>query len=79
MKNTSTNNVGWTEFAVVTAVIFGLSTAPAYAYVDPGSASLVITSILGAIAAVGYTLRTYVEKVKAFFRRGETKQDADKE
>jgi hypothetical protein len=60
-------------------VVFGLSTAPAYAYVDPGSASLVITAILGGIAAVSYTFRTYLGKVKALFRRGEAKRDANKE
>jgi hypothetical protein len=60
-------------------VAFALSTTPAYAYVDPGSASLVITAILGAIAAAGYTFRIYLGKVKAFFRRGEAKRDADKE
>lgn len=67
------------DTAVLTALAFGLSTTPAYAYVDPGSASLVITAILGAIAMVGYTFRSYVEKVKGLFRRSEAKRDADKE
>jgi hypothetical protein len=36
----------------------------ALAYVDPGSGSVIVTAILGAIAAVGYTFRKYFYKVK---------------
>jgi hypothetical protein len=51
---------------------------PAHAYMDPGSMSIIITSILGAIAAVGYTGRLYWGRFKAFvgrvFRRGKAPQ-----
>lgn len=34
---------------------------PAFAYVDPGSGSVIVTTILGIFAAIGYTFR------KAFY------------
>lgn len=37
---------------------------PALAYVDPGSGSVIVTAILGAIGAVGYTFRKYFYKAK---------------
>ena len=36
----------------------------AFAYVDPGSGSVIVTTILGLIAAVGYTCRKYFYKIK---------------
>jgi len=42
---------------------------PAHAYMDPGSVSIIVTAILGAIAAVGYTGRLYWERFKAWLRR----------
>ena len=37
---------------------------PAHAYMDPGSMSVVITAILGGLAAVGYTARLYWARLK---------------
>jgi len=39
----------------------------AFAYVDPGSGSVIVTTILGLIAAVGYTCRKYFYKIKRKF------------
>lgn len=41
----------------------------AYAYVDPGSGSIIVTAVLGAIAAVGYTLRKYLYRMRNALRR----------
>jgi hypothetical protein len=38
--------------------------AVASAYVDPGSGSVIVTTILGLIAAVGYTFRKYFYKIR---------------
>lgn len=52
----------WTAVAIV---------SPAHAYIDPGSGSMIITAILGAIGAAGYAIRFYYskfkEKIKALF------------
>jgi hypothetical protein len=58
------------------ACLFYLAlTGPSHAYVDPGSASIVIASILGGIAAIGYTIRLYWERFKGFFRRKQEPTD----
>jgi hypothetical protein len=51
---------------------------PAYAYVDPGSLSIVITAILGAIAAISYTARLYWDRFKSFLARVKAKLTANK-
>ena len=43
--------------------------SPAYAYLDPSSISIVLQSILAAIAGVGATYRLWIFKVKNFFRK----------
>ena len=49
---------------VVMFMILGLSTYPALAYLDPGTGSLIIQSIIGALAAVAITLKLYWHKIK---------------
>jgi hypothetical protein len=51
----------------------------AYAYVDPGSGSVIVTTILGLIAAVTYTFRKffYNLKSKIFGKRSQTEQRSD--
>ena len=50
------------------AVAAGCATAPAaHAYVDPGSAGLLVTSVLAAVAAAGYQLRHHWERVRRWF------------
>lgn len=40
------------------------------AYVDPGSAGFIITTVLGVLAAGGYIARTYLNRLKQWvFRR----------
>ena len=46
----------------------------AYAYVDPGSGSVIVTTILGLIGAIGYTFRKYFYKVKRIFVKDNTKK-----
>ena len=41
-----------------------ISSTEAYAYVDPGSGSVIVTTVLGLIAAVGYTFRKYFYKLR---------------
>ena len=53
---------------ILSAIIFWVSVIePAYAYVDPGSGSVIITTILGLFAAIGYTFRKYFYKMKRLF------------
>lgn len=43
--------------------------APIFAYVDPGSAGFIIVSVLGFLAAAGYTIRMHFAKLKDRIRR----------
>lgn len=57
------------DVAILGVIFFASQIQPAFAYVDPGSISIVITAVLGAVAAAGYTMRMYVQRVKDFFQR----------
>ncbi len=50
---------------LVLAVVLSLATtAPAYAYIDPGSGSVLATAVIGFFAAIGYTFRKYYYKAR---------------
>ena len=51
----------------------------AYAYIDPGSGSIIIQAILGAIAAVGTTASIYWSKIKKFFTKNKKNLTDDKQ
>ena len=53
------------RFTCIASVII-LVPSPAYAYIDPGTGSLIIQGVIGAIAAVGVTLKIYWHKIKVF-------------
>lgn len=50
----------------------------AHAYVDPGSGSVIVTTILGIAAAIGYTFRKYLYKVKRLFGGKESTKSRDR-
>ena len=59
-------------------LLFSLSAAfNAYGYIDPGTGSLIIQSIIGAIAAIGVTLKIYWHKLRLVFskRRASAEED----
>ena len=48
------------------------------AYVDPGAAGFVIVTVLGFFAAIGYTARAYLSRIKQMLlRRGSPAQDGE--
>ena len=58
----------------------GLSPGIAHAYVDPGTAGFVITTILGLLAAIAYTARSFLYRLqRLIFRRGRKVSDVDAE
>ena len=67
-----------TKLAVLTAVAISVS-SPAYGYIDPGTGSLIIQGIIGAIAAVGVTLKIYWHKIKIFFSSRSKVVDTDED
>ena len=55
----------------ISILIYIFSTSSAQAYVDPGSGSVIVTTVLGLMAAVGYTFRKYFYKLKRFISKDE--------
>ena len=41
----------------------------AYAYLDPGTGSLIVQSLIAAIAAVGFGLRHYWGRIRGWFHK----------
>ena len=51
--------------AIIPAVLFALAlTTPAFAYLDPGTGSMILQAIIGAIAVAGATLSVYWGRIK---------------
>ena len=50
-------------------LFFFLFTSSAYAYLDPGTGSIILQAIVAAFAAFFSTLYIFWEKVKIFFRK----------
>tara|TARA_Y100000590_G_C15729609_1_gene1016507 strand:- start:3382 stop:3594 length:213 start_codon:yes stop_codon:yes gene_type:complete len=50
-------------------VYFLFVSSDAYAYLDPGTGSIIIQAILGAVAAFFTSIAIYWEKVKNFFKK----------
>ncbi len=51
------------------AVVAIVVPAPAHAYLDPGSASMIVQMIIGAVAGVVIAVKVYWHKIKGFFDR----------
>jgi hypothetical protein len=63
------------DAALLGSGFYLLSTCPGFAYLDPGSGSMLLTAILGVLAATTYTLRGYFYKVTRLFRRDRSAAD----
>ena len=65
----------------VTIMVYGLLisnlflASTAHAYVDPGSGSVIVTTVLGLLAAIGYTFRKYYYKLKRMYFGDTVKDD----
>ena len=52
-------------------------TSPAYAYLDPGTGSMLIQGLIAGIAAVVSFSSIYWQKIKAFFAKQEPDTDTE--
>lgn len=55
--------------ASFTVFYFVLTTVPAHAYLDPGTGSIVLQSIIGGVAAGLFIAKGYWYRIKGFFAR----------
>ncbi len=63
------------QLSAITAFVFVPTSA--HAYIDPGSAGFIITSVLGALAAGGYIVREYWGRLKRRIFHSDRKAVAD--
>ena len=63
----------------IAAAILGCTVlaAPSYAYLDPGTGSIILQSILAGIAVAMGVLRLYWYRIKAFFSASGAKPEAE--
>jgi len=54
---------------VVLAACFVAVAKPAYAYIDPGTGSLVIQAVLAAVLTVGATVKVFWHQIKEKYRK----------
>ena len=78
MKNHVRYSIGRTGLAAV-ALFLILLAQPAWAYLDPGTGSMIISAIVGLFATVGLAINTSWYKIKAFFRKDNAEVSAGDE
>lgn len=59
------------------SIILVSYTTPAFAYLDPGTGSMLLQGLIGGIAIAASFLSIYWQKVKDFFGRKDTNLDND--
>lgn len=62
MKTTSSLMASLTALCIVM-----LSTKPAYAYLDPGTGSMLVQAVIAAVAAVSVSLGVFRRRIRSFF------------
>jgi hypothetical protein len=58
---------------------FALSIEPAFAYLDPGTGSMLLQVILGGVAAVGVAVKLFWYKIRAALGLRKTSPDVEDE
>ena len=61
----------------VTVLACTVLAAPSYAYLDPGTGSMLLQVILGGVAAVGVAIKLYWHKLRAAFGMAKKEQAED--
>lgn len=60
---------GFARVIFIGSVVFLASIEPAFAYLDPGTGSMLLQGILAAFAATAGVVWTFWAKLKQFFQR----------
>lgn len=54
-------------------ILLFIGIQPAFAYIDPGSGSAIISVVIGLLVAIGATIKTYWYKILKLFGKSEKK------
>ncbi|HEU4887116.1 MAG TPA: hypothetical protein VFV49_04455 [Thermoanaerobaculia bacterium] len=55
---------------------FTIFPSEAFAYLDPGTGSLIVQSVIAALAAAGFGLRMYWGRIRTWVKRGDRSADS---
>ena len=58
----------WLKFALISLMTLLASAQSAYAYIDPGTGSMILSAIVGGVAMVGASIGIFWSRVTSFFR-----------
>ena len=65
------------QAGVVLLLMIVVLTRDAHAYLDPGTGSLIFQTVVAAVAAVAYGLRSYWSRIRMFFGRSGSQHSDD--
>ena len=68
-----------TNLIILILLIAVISPLPAYAYLDPGTGSMVIQVLIASLAAVGVAVKSFWTQIKIFFSRLLNKKEKENE
>ncbi len=57
------------ELVHIFLIFIFINPQTAYAYIDPGTISLIVSAIVAALASIGYYSRIIINKIKNFFSK----------
>ena len=60
---------------LIVFLLTGVFVSDAYAYIDPGSGSIIIQIIVGALVGVGVTIKLYWHRFKEKILRHDSRKD----
>lgn len=66
------------QAGAATIALYGFA-APAYAYLDPGTGSMILSAVVGLVATLGLALKTYWYKLRNFFRPADEEEPVPEE
>jgi hypothetical protein len=68
-----------TDVALLFLIIMYAGSAPAYAYIDPVTTSIVLQAVVGGVAAMLVAIRRFRDRVFSIFKRKPYKAGADQD
>jgi hypothetical protein len=66
-----------TEIRALALIVLASLAPAADAYLDPSTGSLIISAIVGLLATIGLTVKTWWYKLKSLFRRDPSPTEGD--
>jgi len=63
------------SIGLLTIAFWIAATGDAYAYLDPGTGSIILQALVGAVASGLFVMKLYWAKCKAFFGFGDSERD----